>query len=49
MDSTEKSILNHAIKYKELYYKTPWWKFRKRREYYETWQSGLTMFVKYYS
>ncbi len=48
MDKTEKAILDHSIKYKELYKKTPWWKFKQKREYYDMWQSGLKMLIRYY-
>ena len=48
MDIIEKTILDESIKYRELYYSTPWWRFRKRRKYYVAWQRGLRSLVNYY-
>ena len=47
MDKREEIFLNKALDYKRQYKECVWWKFRKRRELYKSWQSALDLMVKY--
>lgn len=48
MDAREKAFLDLAIKYKNEYETTKWWKFRKKSKAYDNWQKSLRLMVKHY-
>jgi hypothetical protein len=47
MNYFEDLYLKHALKYKEEYYNTSWWKFKKRRELRDNWKTSLDLMVMY--
>ena len=47
LDKREEIFLDKALKYKREYRKCAWWKFKKRRKLYKSWQSALDLMVMY--
>ena len=47
MTDREERFLKLALKYKQEYNNSPWWKFKKRHELYSRWQSALELMMRY--
>ena len=46
MDKKEEAFLNMAVAYKKQYEECAWWRFKKKNELFNSWQSALQMMVR---